>query len=40
MAVLDKVGAEILKIAKKYQEGRAPQDGANAPTFNFTEDRR
>jgi len=35
--VISHVGAEILDFAKKYQIGRAPQDGANAPTFNFTE---
>ena len=37
VAVLDKVGTQILEIAKKYQVGRVPQDGTNVPTFNFTE---
>jgi len=37
VAVFSKVGADILEIAKKYQEGRAPQNGTNAPIFNFTE---
>jgi hypothetical protein len=32
-----KVGADILDTARCHQEGRAPADGANAPTHNFTE---
>jgi len=37
VALLDKVGAEVLNLVKQHQEGRAPTNGANAPTFNFTE---
>ncbi|PZN47371.1 MAG: hypothetical protein DIU65_17195, partial [Proteobacteria bacterium] len=33
----ERVGAEVLDLAKRHQEGRAPMDGANAPAFNFTE---
>lgn len=36
-AITTKLGAEFLKIARSIQEGRAPAEGANAPTFNFSE---
>ena len=36
IAVLDKVGADVLIFAVGYQPGRAPTDGAIAPTL-FTE---
>lgn len=35
--VLSNVGATILDQARCHQKGRAPRDGANAPTFDFTE---
>ena len=34
--VLDKIGTEVLDLARKYQNGRAPKIGAFAP-FDFTE---
>jgi site-specific DNA-methyltransferase (adenine-specific) len=35
--LLDGVGAKILELALEHQECGAPQNGANAPFFNFTE---
>jgi site-specific DNA-methyltransferase (adenine-specific) len=35
--VLDKIGAQVLDLAKAHQEGRAPTNGASAPTFPFSE---
>ncbi|KAF1084841.1 hypothetical protein SPSYN_02011 [Sporotomaculum syntrophicum] len=35
--VLNKICADVLDLAKKYQVGRAPKNGANAPNHDFTE---
>lgn len=37
VAILDKVGTEILEMARGHQEGRVPEDGTTVPTHNFTE---
>lgn len=34
--LINSLGAKILEIAKKHQEGRAPQNGATAP-FNINQ---
>ena len=36
IAILDKIGAQIINLAREHQTGRAPKIGAFA-TFDFTE---
>jgi biotin operon repressor len=37
VSLLKKIGADILDFAMQHQIGRAPENGAIAPAFNFTE---
>ncbi|MBT9260214.1 MAG: hypothetical protein KM310_10785 [Clostridiales bacterium] len=33
----DQVGAGVLDLARRHQEGRVPMNGTDVPTFTFTE---